>query len=184
MELVDVVDDAGRTVATVTRREMRARRLPHRCTYLLVFNRRGDLFVHLRTAGKDVYPSHWDVTIGGVVAAGEAFDDGARRETLEELGIDVEPEPLFPFRYADAATVVQAMVYRLLHDGPFRLQPEEILRGEFVPLSEVKRRLARDPFCPDGLAVLEEYLRRLPPVSVTKQDPGEPPCTTGPRPRN
>jgi isopentenyldiphosphate isomerase len=63
-ELVDVIDDAGRTIATVTRREMRARRLPHRCTYLLVFNRAGDLFLHLRTASKDVYPSHGDVAIG------------------------------------------------------------------------------------------------------------------------
>ena len=70
-ELVDVMDDAGRTIGTVTRREMRAQRLPHRATYLLVFNDRGELFIHLRTATKDVYPSHWAVTIGGVLAAGE-----------------------------------------------------------------------------------------------------------------
>ena len=42
-ELVDVLDAAGRPVATVTRREMRVRRLPHRATYILVFNRRGKL---------------------------------------------------------------------------------------------------------------------------------------------
>src|ERR1051325_237775 len=132
-ELVDVIDDEGRTVGVVTRHEMRARCLPHRCTYVLVFNQRGELFVHLRTATKDVYPAHWDVAIGGVLAAGESFADGARREGREELGVDVEPVELFPFHYADAATVVRAMVYRVEHDGPFRLQPEEIVRGEFVP---------------------------------------------------
>jgi len=79
-DLVDVVDDGGRVVGRATRREMRARRLPHRSTYILVFNRRGELFIHLRTATKDVYPSHWDVCVGGVVAAGESFDDGAARE--------------------------------------------------------------------------------------------------------
>jgi hypothetical protein len=31
-------------------------------------------------------------------------------------------EPLFPINYADKATIVQGMVYRLMHDGPFRLQ--------------------------------------------------------------
>lgn len=160
-ELVDVIDEAGRTVGTVARREMRGRRLPHRCVYVLVFNGRGDLFLHLRTPTKDVYPSHWDVTVGGVLAAGEAFAEGARREVLEELGVAAEPDELFPFRYADAATVVQAMVYRLVHEGPFRLQPEEVVRGEFVPLAEVAARTARDPFCPDGLAVLAEYRRRL-----------------------
>jgi isopentenyldiphosphate isomerase len=156
-ELVDVIDDEGRTIATVTRREVRARRLPHRCTYILVFNRAGNLFLHLRTASKDVYPLHWDVAVGGVLAAGESFEAGARREAAEELGIDVQPEVLFPFRYEDAASVVQAMVYRVVHDGPFRLQPEEIVRGEFVPLDEVAARIAREPFCPDGLAVFAEY---------------------------
>jgi isopentenyldiphosphate isomerase len=159
-ELVDVIDDAGRTVGTVPRREMRARRLRHRCVYVLVFNGRGELFVHLRTATKDVYPSHWDVTAGGVLSAGESFDDGARRETAEELGVEADPEPLFPFRYADERSVVQAVVYRVRHDGPFRLQPEEVVRGEFVPVAEALARAAREPFCPDGLAVLREYLQR------------------------
>jgi isopentenyldiphosphate isomerase len=158
-ELVDIVDDTGRTVGTVTRCEMRTRRLPHRCVYVLVFNRRGELFIHLRTADKDVYPSHWDVTVGGVLAAGESFDAGVRREVHEELGIEAEPEVLFPFRYADAASTVQGMVYRLLHEGPFHLQPEEIVRGEFAPLGEVASRAARQPFCHDGLAVLAEYQR-------------------------
>src|SRR5690349_20517017 len=98
-ELVDVIDEAGRTVGTVTRREMRERRLPHRSTYVLVFNGRGELFVHLRTATKDVFPGHWDVTIGGVVAAGETFDQGAVREIAEELGVAGTSEELFPFRY-------------------------------------------------------------------------------------
>jgi isopentenyldiphosphate isomerase len=160
-ELVDVVDDAGRTIGTVTRREMRARRLPHRSVYVLVFNARGELFVHLRTADKDVYPSHWDVAIGGVLAAGESWDEGARREAVEELGVAVEPETLFPLQWTDATNVVHGMVYRARHDGPFRLQPEEIVRGEFLPVAGVSALAARAPFCPDGLAALREYGRRF-----------------------
>ncbi len=161
-ELVDVIDEAGRTVATVTRREMRLQRLPHRCTYILLFNQEGKLFVHLRTPTKDVYPSHWDVAVGGVLAAGEGFDEGARREVMEELGLEVPLEPLFPFRYAEAASVVQAMVYRGRSDGPFLLQPEEIIRGEFLSLAEVTERAARELFCPDGLAVLAQYREKFP----------------------
>jgi len=163
-ELVDVIDDAGRTVAVVTRQEMRRQRLPHRCVYVLVFNRQGELFLHLRTPTKDIYPSHWDVAMGGVLAAGEGFDEGARREVAEELGIDTRPEALFPFHYADSRTVVQAMVYRLDHDGPFCLQPEEIVRGEFRPLDEVVRLTEQVPFCPDGLEVLRNYFKRCPAV--------------------
>jgi 8-oxo-dGTP pyrophosphatase MutT (NUDIX family) len=159
-ELVDVIDEAGRTVGVVPRREMRTKRLPHRCTYLLVYNGRGELFIHQRTAAKDVYPSYWDVAVGGVLAAGEDYDAGAVREAREEIGVDVEPERLFLFRYSDERSIAQGMVYRATHNGPFRLQPEEIVRGEFVPPYEVLRRAESDPFCPDGLAVLMEYRKR------------------------
>lgn len=158
-ELVDVVDDDGRTMATVPRREMRARRLPHRSVYVLVFNRRGELFVHLRVQTKDVYPGHWDVAIGGVLAAGESFDEAAVRETHEELGIIVRPDPLFPLHYEDATNVVHGMAYRAHHDGPFILQPEEIVQGEFLPIDTILDRATRHPFCPDGLLVLSEYRR-------------------------
>jgi len=157
-ELVDVIDDAGRTVGVVTRAHMRVKRLPHRCTYVLVFNGRGELFIHLRTPTKDVYPSHWDVCIGGVVAAGESYSEGVIREVREELGIEASPMELFPFRYADERSVVQGMVYRLDHEGPFRLQPEEIVRGEFIPLGELTARAEREPFCPDGMEVVRQYL--------------------------
>jgi isopentenyldiphosphate isomerase len=159
-ELVDVVDEEGRTVGVVSRREMRARRLPHRSSYVLVFNRAGDLFIHLRVPTKDVYPGHWDVAVGGVLAAGETFDDGARREAAEELGVDVAVEPLFPVRWTDQHTIVHGMAYRAVHEGPFRLQPEEIVRGEFVAVAAVETRAAREPFCPAGLAVLAELRRR------------------------
>jgi isopentenyldiphosphate isomerase len=159
-ELVDVIDDEGRAVGVVTRREMRSRRLPHRCTYVLVFDRAGRLFIHLRTPTKDVFPSCWDVAVGGALAAGETFAAGACRKVREELGIDVVPDELFLFRYEDAATVVQARVYRVVHDGPFALQHEEIVGGEFVTVNGALARANGEPFCPDGLAVLRAYLRR------------------------
>jgi isopentenyldiphosphate isomerase len=157
-EMVDVIDDAGRTVGVVTRARMRAERLPHRSTAVLVFNSRGELFIHLRTPSKDLFPSHWDAAIGGVLAAGETYAQGVVREVREELGIEAQPCELFPLRYADAHTMVHVTVYRLDHEGPFRLQPEEIVRGEFVTLQDLFRRAAREPFCPDGLAVVREYL--------------------------
>lgn len=139
---------------------MRARRLPHRSTYILVFDAAGRLFVHLRTATKDVYPAHWDVCVGGVLGAGEAWDAGAARELREELGVDAPLAALFPFRWTDAGNAVHGMVYAARHDGPFRLQPEEIVRGEFVAPETIPARARREPFCPDGLAVLERWSRR------------------------
>lgn len=157
-ELVDVIDDVGNTVGVVRRAEMRGKRLPHRCTYVLVFNSKDELFIHLRTPTKDVYPSYWDTCIGGVLLAGESYAKGVVREIREELGIVAAPRALFPFDYSDERTVVHGMVCRLNHDGPFRLQPEEIVRGEFVSFSELMRRAETESFCPDGMAVVQKYV--------------------------
>ena len=166
-EPVDVLDEAGRVVGQTTRREMRARRLPHRCVYVLVFDAAGALFVHLRTATKDVYPSHWDPAVGGVLAAGESFDDGARRELAEELGVAAPLTPLFPFRYDDRSTVVHAVVYATVHDGPFTLQAEEIVEGRFVDWTAFDALVASAPVCPDSLAVVAVYRRRHPSAELT-----------------
>jgi isopentenyldiphosphate isomerase len=156
-EVIDVLDDAGRVIGQTTRREMRARRLPHRCVYILVFDSEGRLFVHLRTAVKDVYPSHWDAAVGGVLGAGESFERGAQRELAEELGVDAPLRPLFPFRYDDPATFVHAMVYAVTHDGPFTLQASEIVEGRFVDWTAFDVLVARVPVCPDSLAVVTMY---------------------------
>lgn len=159
-ELVDVIDDAGETVGVVTRARMRRERLPHRCVYILMFNARGELFVHERTATKDVFPGYWDVCVGGVLAAGETFDDGAVRECAEELGVTAPLTGLFPFRYDDERTTVQGYVYEGRHEGPFELQAEEVVQGRFVCRAELERLFDEKRFCPDGLLVWDAWLSR------------------------
>lgn len=166
-ELVDLLDATGQVIGVTTRADIRARRLPHRCVYVLVFNQHGELFIHQRTPTKDVFPGYWDVAVGGVVAAGESFDLAASREGAEELGVPLPVEPLFPFHFADARTTAFAHVYRGRHEGPFRLQKEEIVQGRFVAPVEVEALAEGVPFCPDGLQVWAEFKRRgLLPASV------------------
>lgn len=166
-ELVDVVDADDRVIGRATRAEVRAQKLRHRATYILVFNARGQLFVHQRTATKDVYPSHFDVAVGGVVGAGESYDQGAQRELAEEIGVTAAPRPILKFQYEDAANRVNCRVYSCAYDGPLRLQAEEIVSGEWLDLDVVLERARQHPFCPDGIEALLRYLDRL--ASVSKE---------------
>ena len=54
------------------------------------------------------------------------------------------------------------MAYRTTHDGPFVFQPEEIVDGGFLSPTALEAALAREKFCPDGLAVLAAYRTHLP----------------------
>ena len=55
-EIVTIVDAENRVVGAAPRWQMRAEMLPHRATYILVFDHGGRLFLQKRTATKDIYP--------------------------------------------------------------------------------------------------------------------------------
>ena len=155
-ELVDVVDEDDRVVATVTRREVRERGLLHRCAYVLVRNAAGEILVHRRTDTKDVHPGAYDVFGGGVCAAGESYDDCARREVAEELGVvGVALRFLFRHRYAGPGGQVWGAVYEARWDGPVRHQESEVAWSAWVGPEPLRRMLGDLDFCPDSREIFE-----------------------------
>ncbi len=158
-EQVVIVDRENREIGACARRQMRAEALVHRSTYILVFNSRGEIFVQKRTLTKDIYPGCCDPTAGGVVLAGETYEQGAARELAEELGVRGVPlEPLFDFFFEEDRCAVWGRVFRCVWDGPMTLQAEEVESGEFLPPEEVLRRASQEPYTPDGIQALRRYL--------------------------
>lgn len=62
-------------------------RLLGRGAYVLVFNSKSELLVSRRSDKKDCYPSLLDCVIAGVVRYGDSYEDTARRELGEEIGL-------------------------------------------------------------------------------------------------
>ncbi len=158
-ELVDVVDANDAVIGQSTRREVRQHNLRHRSVYILLFGSTGKLLIHRRTETKDVYPGYWDVAFGGVLGAGEDYDDGARRELEEECGVkDVALQRLFRLDYEDESNRVSGLVYRCRADGPFKLQESEVSTTEWVELDALRQLSRTRRFCPDGLVALRRFL--------------------------
>jgi len=151
-EIVTIVDEDNRPCGQVSRREMRRHRLIHRASYILVFNRQGELFVQTRTMSKDIYPGYFDIAAGGVVLADESYEESARRELKEELGVSGELEHLFDHYYADSGNKVWGRVFRCRHDGPFSLQASEVERGEFMNVGDILSSGLK--VTPDGLEII------------------------------
>ncbi|MEU0255699.1 NUDIX domain-containing protein [Streptomyces sp. NPDC006184] len=157
-EILDIVDEHDRVVAQCPRGEAYARGLRHRCVFVQARDVAGRLFVHRRTATKLVFPSLYDMFVGGVVGAGESYDAAALREAEEELGVSGLPRPdhLFTFLYDDGAgRSWWSAVYEVRCHLPVRPQAEEVQWHAFLTEEEVGRRLTEWEWVPDGLAAYE-----------------------------
>ena len=137
-EIVTIVNAANQRVGEEPRRLMRERNLPHRATYVFVFDRAGRVLVQRRTASKDLYPGYYDLAAGGVVAAGESYETCAAREAFEELGIRGAPlVRRFDFYFGNQHTRCFGRAYTCIHEGPFTLQAEEVESVRFHSAQEI-----------------------------------------------
>jgi 8-oxo-dGTP pyrophosphatase MutT (NUDIX family) len=162
-ESVTIVDLDNRLVGTASRGVMRHFHLPHRATYVLVLNGKSEVFVHKRTGEKDIYPGYYCPVFGGVVAAGESYEEAAIRELAEEAGIrDVPLQTLFDFYHGDPTNRVWGRAFLCRYDGELILQPEEIESGAFMSVPATLALAGRKPFTPDGLHVLQRLAEQLP----------------------
>lgn len=163
LELVDLVDEFDQVMGTVTRAEMRRARLLHRCVFIAVEHPDGRLLVHRRSEHKDVWPGWCDIAVGGVVAAGEHYDDAARRELAEEVGIDdALPQVIDGGEarlYTDAEVALLGRCYRVVHPGPFRFADGEVVDAWWVDDTELGALLAGERFLPDSLALIGPLIR-------------------------
>ena len=154
-ELVDIVDNDDRVVATVTRAEMRAGRLQHRAVSIAVMGSDRQLLVHRRADNKDVWPGMWDMAAGGVVAAGESYEMAARRELAEELGIEVaEFRHLGEGRFVDESVALIGRGYLAVHDGPFTFTDGEIAEVRWVTADQLDELMTAERFVPDNVELL------------------------------
>ncbi|MET9323940.1 NUDIX domain-containing protein [Streptomyces sp. NPDC003038] len=160
-EVLDVVDRDDRVTGQAPRGEVYGRGLIHRCVFVRARDARGRIFVHRRTASKLVFPSHYDMFVGGVVGAGETYAEAALREAGEELGVRglPQPVPLFKFLYEGPGGAWWSYVHEVRCELPVRPQTSEVAWYDFVGEDELARLVASGDraWVPDGL----EAYRRL-----------------------
>ncbi|WP_236245441.1 NUDIX hydrolase [Streptomyces sp. CC210A] len=159
-EVLDVVDEHDEVVGQLRRGEVYARGLRHRCVFVLARDAEDRVFVHRRTATKLVFPSLYDMFVGGVVGAGESYDDAALREAEEELGVRglPRPVPVLKFLYDDGPGgrgSWWSQVYEVRCTLPVAPQESEVAWHAFLPEAELAERLPVWRWVPDGVAAWE-----------------------------
>ncbi len=92
------------------------------------------------------------------MTAGEGWEDAARRELAEELGIEPSGTGGLDFlgelSYEDGDVSELCRVWTMSHDGPFTFADGEVVEARFVSLEELAEMLATLPFTADSAAVV------------------------------
>ncbi|MEV5596788.1 NUDIX domain-containing protein [Streptomyces sp. NPDC052496] len=156
-EIVDVVNESDEVVGQARRGDAYAHRLRTRCAFILARDAEDRIFVHRRTARKLVFPSYYDMFVGGVVGAGETYDETALREAEEELGVSglPQPVPLFTFLYETPEHTWWSAVYEVRCTLPVQPQESEVDWYAFLTEEELERRIPQWQWTPDGMAAYE-----------------------------
>lgn len=91
-EIVDVVDEKNSVIGSASVAEAHEKRLLHRVAGVFVFD--SDGLLYLQTGNKY---DKLDLPVGGHVQQGESYEDAAKREMLEEIGLTVPVQHVATF---------------------------------------------------------------------------------------
>ncbi|MFP4156943.1 MAG: NUDIX hydrolase [Opitutales bacterium] len=146
-ELFDVVDGEDRVLRQEQRGIVHRERLFHRAVHVFVLNAAGQLFLQRRSFTKDSAPGKWVSSCSGHVDSGEDYDEAARRELAEEIGLR-EPGHLRPvFKEKPCAPTGNEFVwvYDCTSEGPFELDRDEVIEGQWIERDALQHWLDESP---------------------------------------
>lgn len=138
-EVFDLVDASDQVIGKATRREVHQNKnLIHRSVAIAVFNSNKKLFLQRRSITKDTDALLWTISCSGHVNIGENYEESAKRELLEELGIEgAMLVRLTKYLYIGIRETEMTTLYKVSYDDEIILQTEEILEGKFFDMNEL-----------------------------------------------
>jgi isopentenyldiphosphate isomerase/intracellular septation protein A len=150
-EWFDIVNEKGEIKGKAPRSAVHGNpQLLHPVVHLHVFNKKGQLYLQKRALSKDVQPGKWDTSVGGHVNSGEDIQTALSRESMEELGIrGGDFQPLYSYVMRNDYESELVHTFRMVHNGPFKINTDEIIFGKFWRLHDIKNNLGKGIFTPN-----------------------------------
>ena len=132
-ERFPVVDKKDRIQRYAKRSEVHGDNLRHRAVHILLFNQAGEVYLQQRSRSKDRHPLKWDSSAAGHVSAGENYDQTARRELKEELGVSVALRKISKLPASEYTDQEFVWLYQGTISGDLTPNKAEIEQGVFLP---------------------------------------------------
>lgn len=163
-ERFDIVDENDTVIGQALRHNVhRNKSLVHRSITVLVFIN-GKLLLQKRSQTKDTYPGFWTSSCSGHVLSGDSYEETAKRELTEELGIKLKYSLTFLgkdiIRYPRETEMMTT--YRYETSDSVASSEEEITRYQLYPIntSFFTRVVPHLKITPDFEFIINTYLKQ------------------------
>lgn len=149
---IQVVDSEDNPIKGAQLEDVLSAGLQHRVVRILLYDEQGNVLLQKRAKHMKTYPGLWDTSSAGYVDYGEDYEDAAKRELFEELGLGFDK----------LHKVMKYKIHRDLKDGKYRrfevifrakisrsaivkIEPKEVDEVRWFSLEEVVALVENNP---------------------------------------
>ncbi len=156
MEKFDLYDKSfNKLNKTMVKGEKEPKNCYRFVVHLCIFNSDNEMLIAQRNEQKKSYPNYWAFTSAGSVISGETSEDGIKRETLEEIGLDISNYELRPFvtvHYENGFHDIY-ILHQDVDINELIIQESEVKDVKWASKNEIKEMIDKSEFMPfqDGL---------------------------------
>jgi isopentenyldiphosphate isomerase len=141
-EILEIVDKEGNVIGSAPRSKAHGDpSLIHKVVHVLVFTSNGRLLLQKRSMQKDIAPGKWDTSVGGHMEPGEKLEAAAKREMIEELGIDEPVEFLYKYIFSNDHETELVHTFKCTYDGEASFDRNEIDEVRSWGLNEIREQI-------------------------------------------
>lgn len=135
-----LVDENDNELGRITRGEAHSdRNKIHRSAGVVITNFKGELLLQKRSKHKDLQPGFWGMSVGGHVSYGDSYEETAKREMEEELGINPTIRLVTIKLIVDPEEKEFTAIYEtIIGETPTNFDRDEIDELIWVPIKKLK----------------------------------------------
>ena len=146
-ELLDVVNEKDEVIEQLPRGEIHERKLLHRAVHVFLQNKKGEIYLQLRSHLKDTHAGKWDSSASGHVDPSESYLACAEREMWEEVWVRPKGEirKLVRIEASPATDEEFIEVFLAEPEGKIRVHHKEVDSGRYFSLEQIDQWVSKRP---------------------------------------
>ncbi|RJQ19057.1 NUDIX domain-containing protein [Candidatus Woesearchaeota archaeon] len=143
-EILDIVDANDRVIGSAKSKDVYAQKLLHRIVHVFVINpKTNQVYFQKRAESKSYLPGFYCTSAGGHVRSGESYEQAARRELKEELGLDIPVRKVHRTNFLLDGHDRFIELFVAFAEGGISFADGEVAGGGFLSMDDARQVIER-----------------------------------------